>query len=236
MGRYADAQSVLEEGLAIARELGDMERVARLLQPLALAALGQGNRAAAQRYCEEGLALAREQGDRREIAAALSALAQFHRSDGALALAQPLYEQVLAIVRELGDRESIGITLLNLAMVGVGRGEPDRARSLLLEVLAIGTETGSRPVLQSLIEVSAGFATATGRYRDGAYFFGIAEAQNALTGMSRDPADEAFLQPLVAKARQALGDASAATVERDGATLSWDRALAVVRAFLETPS
>ncbi len=72
MGQYAAAQAVLEEGLAIARETGDTERVARILQPLGFAALGQGNRAAARGYLEEAVELAREQGDRREIAAAVN--------------------------------------------------------------------------------------------------------------------------------------------------------------------
>jgi tetratricopeptide (TPR) repeat protein len=233
MGRYAEAQALLEEGLGIARENGDLERVARILQPLALATLGQGNRAAARRYNEEGLTLAREQGDRREIAAALNNLAQVHRADGALDVAQPLYEQVLSLTRDLGDRESIGIATLNLAMVAVGRGGEADARARLLEALAIGRETGSRPVLQSVVEVSAGLAVAVGQWERGAIFFGAAEAQNALAEMSRDPADEAFLAPLIAKAREALGNERFVAAQRAGAALSWDETIEAVRAFLD---
>ena len=49
MGRYAEAQRYLEETLAIAREIGDRERVAAVLQPLGLACLGQGDHAAGGR-------------------------------------------------------------------------------------------------------------------------------------------------------------------------------------------
>jgi len=236
MGQYAAALAVLEEGLGIARETGDMERVARILQPLGFAALGQGNRGAARGYLEEAVVLAREQGDRREIAAAQNALAQFHRSGGDLALAQALYEQVLAITRELGDRESTGIAELNLAMVAVDRGDEAQARALLQDALSLGVETGSKPVGQSVIEVAAGLAAATHRWERGAFFFGIAEAQNTLTGMSRDPADEAFLAPLMAKARADLGADAFSAAERDGAALSWDDAIVAVRAFLSEPA
>ena len=37
-------------------------------------------------------------------------------------------------------------------------------------------------------------------------FFGVAEAQTALSGLHRDAADEAFLAPLIAKTREAMGE------------------------------
>ena len=48
MGAYADAQRYLEESLAIAREIDDRSRVAAVLQPLGMAALGQGDFATAR--------------------------------------------------------------------------------------------------------------------------------------------------------------------------------------------
>ena len=62
MGRYAEAQSYLEESLAIAREIGDSPRVAAVLQPLGMACLGLGDASSAARdYLEEAVALARAQ-------------------------------------------------------------------------------------------------------------------------------------------------------------------------------
>ena len=69
MGLYAEAQGYLEESLSIARELGHKKGVAVVLQPLAMASLGQGNLAEARGHLEEALALARELGNKREIAA-----------------------------------------------------------------------------------------------------------------------------------------------------------------------
>jgi tetratricopeptide (TPR) repeat protein len=153
MGRYPEAQGYLEESWRSPARIGDKQRVARVLQPLGLAFLGQGNLAAARRHFEEALVLARELGNKREYAAALNALAQLHRAEGELDTAEPLYRNVLALARELADRESIAIALLNLAMVSIARGFGERARAMLLEVSTIADEIGSAPLGQSAMDV-----------------------------------------------------------------------------------
>ena len=61
----------------------------------------------------------------------------------------------------------------------------------------------------------------------------MAEAQTDLTGLQRDPADDAFLAPLVAKARAALGEATFAAAERAGRTLSYAEAIEEARGWLD---
>lgn len=233
MGRYAEARRYLEECLAIARELGDKERVASALQPLGLASLGQGHLSAARGYFEEALALARELGDRRELAAALNALAQLHRVEGELDQAEPLYRDVLALARELGDRESIAIALLNLAMVSIARGSGERVGAALREVLAIVEEIGSEPLAQSALEVGAGLAAFRGQWARAARLFGAVEAHAARTGLHRDPADQAFLAPLIAAAREALGAVEFTSVEASGRALAYQQATLEARAWLD---
>jgi predicted ATPase/class 3 adenylate cyclase len=233
MGRYADAQPYLEESLAIAREIGDKRRIAAVLQPLGLAALGRGDAAKARGYLEDALAMARELGDRLQVAAALNALAQQHRLEGKLSDAEPLYEQVVALATELGDRESIAIGVLNLAMVSIMQGAADRVRRMLLEVLSIAQEIGSKRVGQSVLEVTAGFAAAQAEWILAARFFGSAEEQARQTGLSRDPADEAFLARHIAEAREAAGEAAFATADAKGRALAYDDAIREVRAWLQ---
>jgi predicted ATPase/class 3 adenylate cyclase len=236
MARYEEAQEYLEESLAIARETADRRMVAMVLQPLGLASMGQGKLAAARGHLEEALALARALGDKRELAAALNAAAQLARLQGKLDAAEPLYADVVALARELDDRESIAIGLLNLAMVSVGRGVVDRARSMLLEVIAIAEETGSKPVGQSVFEVSAGLAASLEEWGHAARFYCVAEAQTGETGLHRDPADEAFLAPLMEKTRKALGAVAFAEAQRGGRTLSYEDTLADVREWLSRRS
>jgi predicted ATPase len=236
MGRFGEAIGYLEECLTIARELGDKGRIAVALQYLGMASLGEGDWATARGYLEEGLALAQAQGDKLELAGAINALAQLDRAEGSLETAEPLYEKVLALAHELGDRETIAVALLNLAMVAVGRRSADRARRMLLEVIEIAEETGSKRVEQSVLEVCAGLATSNLEFEFAARCYGAVEAQTAQTQLQRDPADEAFLAPLIAKARQALGAGKFATAKDGGRALSYEQAIGEARTWLKGAS
>ena len=233
VGRYGEAQKHLEESLAIARELGDQRRIAGALQPLGMACLGQGHFATARAHLEEALALERELGDKRNLAAAMNALAQLHRIEGGLDTAELLYRNVLDIARETDDRESRAIGLLNLAMVAISRRAAEDARDMLVEVSEIAEATGSHRVGLSLLEVGAGLASLNSEWDRAARLFGAAEAQNATTGLHRDPADEAFLAPLMDKVRNALGPATFAATEEAGRAMSYADTMAEAREWLE---
>jgi hypothetical protein len=177
--------------------------------------------------------MAQQLGNKRELAAAFNGLAQLHRVEGELDAAEPLYEKVVALARDLGDRDSVAIGLLNLAMVAIGCEAGDRARAMLLEVLAIVRESGSKRLGQSVLEVAAGLAAMRGDSERAARFYGTAEAQTTAIGLQRDPGDEAFLAPLIAKARTALGAAPFAAAETAGRACSYDDSVIEVRAWLE---
>jgi tetratricopeptide (TPR) repeat protein len=196
--------------------------------------LGQGDSAKARQYLEEALALARESGNKHQIAAALNALGQLTRLEGRLDEAEPLYANVLALAREQGNRESTAFALLNLAMASIGRRRASGVQAMLLEALAIADDLGSMPAGQSVLEVSAGLGALNEDWESVALFFGAAEAQAAATGLCRDPADEAFLAPLVAQARAALGASAFSGVESAGRALAYEAAIGKVRAWLQT--
>jgi tetratricopeptide (TPR) repeat protein len=232
MGRYPEAQRYLEESLAIARELGDTARIAAALQPLGMAFLGQGNFAGARSHLEEALALARDLGDRREIAAAMNAIAQLYRIEGELDEAERLYESALELARELDDGEVLAVGLLNLAMVSICRRSEDKAREMLLQVIAIAQSIRSQRVGLSGVEVSAGLAALCEDWESTARFYGAAEAHNGSTGLHRDPADEAFLAPLMARCREALDPAAFEAEEAKGRALAYDEVMGQARAWL----
>jgi predicted ATPase/class 3 adenylate cyclase len=234
MGGYDEARGYLEESLSIARERGDMGRVGIVLEELGAVYSGQGDLTAARRHLEEALSLALELGNKREVSASANALAQLHRMQGDLDAAEPLYEQMLMLARELDDRESIAIGLLNLAMVAIARGSGERARDRLLEATVIAVEIGSKPAGQSALEVAAGLGALRGEWEHSARFFGSAEAQMAQTGIKRDPSDEAFLAPLIANARKALGAPAFSAAESAGRGRGYDVAIADARAWLQS--
>jgi hypothetical protein len=138
---------------------------------------------------------------------------------------------MVALVREIGDQENIAIGLLNRAMVAISRHSSRAAGALLLEVLAINDEIQSRAVGQSVLEASCGLAALEQDWARATRLFGAAEAQSALTGLHRDPADEAFVAPRVASARKAMG-ASFEAAEAGGRALGYANAIAETRAWL----
>ncbi|MEO8537654.1 MAG: tetratricopeptide repeat protein, partial [Betaproteobacteria bacterium] len=235
MGRYEQAQHHLEQCLAIARTLDDKVRISAVLQPLGLALLGRGEFASARRHLQEGLELAEELGTPREIAGALNALAQTARAEGDLATAEPLYARVLGIARESSDVDIIAVSLLNLAMVAIVGKSTAAARDMLVEVLRIVDESGLKPAALSLLEVSAGLAATCAQWTRAVRFFGVVEAQMAETGLHRDPADEAFLAPLIESALAHLGAGGFAEASAAGRALTYDQAIAELRAWLEQP-
>jgi len=232
MGRYGEAHQYLEESLSIAKQIEDKERAAMVLEELGVVCTGQGNLAEAREYLEEALNLALHLRNKRALASALNALAQLDRMEYRLDAAERLYERVLALARELEDQEPIAIGLLNLAMVSIGRGSRDRALETLAEALTIAAAIGSKRAGQSGLEVSAGLLASSGEWERAAILFGAAEAQMAHTGLRRDPADEVFLAPLIAKTRGALGEPAFAAAKVAGRALAYDVALAQARASL----
>jgi predicted ATPase/class 3 adenylate cyclase len=232
MGRYAEARPRLEESLAIAREIGDRWLSASITTALGLAAVGQDDRAVARGYFEEGIVLSRQCGNKRELACAFNGLAQLDRMEGALDAADKLYREALALMRELEDRETAAIVLLNLAIVAIGRRSPGQAQEILREVLAISIEMQSKPTGQCVLDVCATLAALCEEWSRAARFFGIVEAQAERTGYHRDPSDEAFLAPFMAKARTVLGEDTFNGAEAEGRAISYDAAIDEARSWL----
>lgn len=234
MGKYREARASLEESLVIARELGDKKAVAAILQPLGLATLAVGNLVAALEYLEEALSLASERGDKRELCAAVIALGQLRSVEGRSDLARPLFERAVEIARENADSETIAIGLVNLAMASIAAAEQKQAAAMLLEVIDIATQLNSRRVGQSALEVCAALAASSGEWEDAARLYGGAEAHAVTTALRRDPADEAFLAPIMARTRQALGETAFSATETKGRARAYDEVIAQARARLLT--
>ncbi len=139
---FGPARALLEESLAISRDLGDREGIARALNTLGNVAIEQGDYSAAQALYEESLAVRRELGDRHGMAAPLCNLGIVAYGRRDFTAARALSEEGLAISRELGDRGRIADALNNLGNVAIEQGDYPAARALIEGSLAIGRELG----------------------------------------------------------------------------------------------
>jgi predicted ATPase len=133
---WAAAQSLFEEALALARELGDKGGIAESVYGLGTLAWHHGDLAAARAWEEERLALARELGDRRVIASALNRLGNIANRQGDYAAGLALLEESLAMKRELGDTQGILTCLYCIAVLAFRQGDYRAARALYEECLA----------------------------------------------------------------------------------------------------
>ena len=232
MGRYADAMPPLLECLVIARETGDTAREAAVLQPLGMAANGLGDTDAARRYAGDAVAAARTLGNARQLASACIALAQLDRMGGRFDAAISAYGEALSLARGFGDQEYIAAAQLNLAMVHLTQGDVAPARGLLQDVITIAAQIGSRPAAIGVLDVACGLAVLAGDMHQAALLHGLAEAENAQSGIHRDAADEAFLEPFMAAARLSLG-AGFDAAQQAGRTAGFDTVWAGLLAWLD---
>ena len=233
MGRHEIAEGYLKTGLSIARDLGDDRSIVEALNLLAWVFIWQGRLADARRYIEDLIPLARRT-EPNELVVSLAQLADICRLEGDLATAESLFQEALALAREHGNLRQALFSLLCLASLSIRCGSNDRARTMLLEAFLILDQTGSRPLGANLLEIAAGLAASYGDWGRSAQLYGNAAAQWKRIGMRTEPADEAFIAPLIARAREALGADAFALAEAPGQAVPYEAALADARAWLES--
>ena len=100
---------------------------------------------------------------------------------------------------------------------------------MLFEVFSIAEEIGSKRLGQAMLDISAGLGAYLEEWERPARFYGASETQMEQMGLHRYPVDEAFLAPLIARAREALGEAAFAAAEAAGRALSCEESTAEAR-------
>src|SRR6266480_7243552 len=116
--------SLLEESLAISRNVGDKMGLAACLRLSGQLALSQGNAAEGSSLAEETLALFRETGHRQGISLSLCLLAKVEAKQGNYQAAHKAYEQSLATAsRGMDDMGLVASCLEGLAAAVAAQGE-----------------------------------------------------------------------------------------------------------------
>jgi class 3 adenylate cyclase/tetratricopeptide (TPR) repeat protein len=140
-GEYAAAVQQVDEGITIAREIGDLRGEGRLLNVLGLITLDQKDPTTARIIFEQALAIAREIGERLCEAQPLNSLGNTAGSEGDYSAAQSYFEQALKIARETGNRRGESLVLGNLGWVVCVQGDfrsgeayYDQQRTIALEI------------------------------------------------------------------------------------------------------
>jgi non-specific serine/threonine protein kinase len=143
-GDFVRAQSLLDEGAALARGLADWSAVAFALGIRALAALEQGDLTACARIATEGQEAARNAAKPWAAGPAVSCLAYLAMHEGDLDRAGRLHEEVLELGRQQGEKWALGVVLTDLALLRVVQQRYEEARALCTQGITLYQEFGDR--------------------------------------------------------------------------------------------
>jgi non-specific serine/threonine protein kinase len=224
-GRYAEAQSHLEESLARFLELGDKHQIASALQTLGEVVAEQGDVGAAQQRFAEALPIFRESADRAGMAGLLLSQGEIARVQGDHERAAALYLQALALAQQIGDHRRQMIVLYNLGQVTLHQGDPVRAAALFRNSLTLAQTLTNKLAIAHCVAALAGAAGASGQLERAARLSGTAEALFASIGARMDLADRLQYDRSLAAVRGLLNEKGFAAASAEGRAMSMEQAI-----------
>ena len=143
-GQPGAALPLIEQGLDLARRLGQPHLTARLLSARAFATNVEGDPAGAARDNAEALRLARQAGDRLQAGTLLCNLSDYELWTGDLDAARRHLTESLDIARELDARNNAVIGTFNLGLAEYLAGSPVAAEALFTESLELARRMGMK--------------------------------------------------------------------------------------------
>ena len=143
-GLYIEAKELYQQGLNIAKELGNKDGVATALNLLGSIEYRTGNYDKAKELCQQSLNIVKELGDKQGVAIGLHTLGVIEASRGNYDKAEELLQQSLNIAKELGHKHTVAKALHNLGTVETSRGNYDKAEELYRQSLKIKRELGDK--------------------------------------------------------------------------------------------
>ena len=224
-GEIKRAQSLLEESVAIRRQLGDKSALAASLRHLGTLLFDRNDLEGTRVHYEESLRLFREAGDEAGVAGTLNnlgVLATVHERWDTAAI---FYEEALSFFRGYGDIQGIARALMNLGEVRMMQDKLVEAEELLKESFVLFQEIGSQWDIAYVLEGLAHVKTYRGSPGDAARLLGAAEALRETLGAPRPPNEVEPHERHVARARSAMDPAGFTTAWNEGREMTIESAL-----------
>ncbi len=144
VGELQSAIAYYEQGLALARSIGDRAREAKLQGDLGSAYRVLGQRERSITLYENALAISHEIGDRREECRQLGHLGRVYGALGRFTQAIEAHKKAIEIARKINNRQLEGYNLGTLGNVYRALGQFETARTLYEMALKIAYEIGER--------------------------------------------------------------------------------------------
>jgi tetratricopeptide (TPR) repeat protein len=138
-GEVGESTPLLEQSLALYRELGDKVGQANTMVQLSS---NSGNLERATAFARESLILYRELGDLSGMATSLTRLARLTFWSGDLFSPLPWLEEALSICRQLGDQASEEEALIASGVLAYWQGNYQQAKAYYAEALSLSEKLG----------------------------------------------------------------------------------------------
>jgi len=218
LGDGPAAIAYAEEGLALARELGDPYDLGRANYAVGLAWAFSGDAARATIPYEEAVSLLRQSGVTSWEALALAELGDNRLMTGDVAAAVPLLDEALALHRRIEFPLDIALALGERAHAARMQGDQVLAARLFAESIGVAEEIGSERVLIGAVAGLAGVALALGQAERAVRLLGAVEAAGQTSSVGRI-AHAAHTARITAEARAALAEPAFVVAWDEGRSL-----------------
>jgi len=221
-GEFTRALQLSDEGIAIARELGDNQLLANLITGRGATVLSLGGDGRPD--LEESLRLGREVGNPSFIATALQNLGYLELTTGDTPAARARLEEALAIHRELREPAEIAFVSSNLGFLCHLAGEQTHAAHLFSEVVRSAHRDGARILLAKGL---LGAALTTPEPEAAARLHGSADALQRQLSEALDPFVSGVRDADQDRRRTQLGEAAFLAAYAAGRDLQREDAIAL---------
>jgi non-specific serine/threonine protein kinase len=192
-GDFARAETLIEEGVALAHGTGEPVWEAIGLGIGTMAAMERGDAEAAARRADASAAAARRAGEPWLDMFSVTYHAYEALYAGDVDRASALHETGLALARAQGELWGMSIVLFDLALLRLVQHRHDEARALGSEAIALGRQFGDRRAMAWGLGVLAGADAAQGRSVRAARLRGAMEALLESIGSAPQPTYTALI-------------------------------------------
>jgi non-specific serine/threonine protein kinase len=238
-GELAAAKPLVDEGLALAREVGDPLLLSDLLAGRGMLAYKEGDLQRADALHAEAEIFVRCLGvedavGRVRVASSLSDRANVAASAGETTLAIDRFTEAIAMSRVPGGAWARSHALGGLGVVRFLQGDVLEAAVGFAETLALAWMLHDHPYLARLFWAIGAVAARSNRPDVAARLLGAADAADARTGGAIWPLDREIADWCLARLETDLGAAALAELRRAGTALSLEDGVAIAYATAET--
>jgi predicted ATPase/DNA-binding CsgD family transcriptional regulator len=227
------AAALLEEGLALGRQIGDEDGTAWALHGLARVARDRSDHERTIAVAEESLIYFAKAQDVGGSAYSLYLLADVARDRGDTERAIALYQEGAARAQAVGDAWGGARVLFGWGNLASVQENYDQAAALYREGLVLGASLAAKWVIALCLWGLVGVLGAQGKAQRAARLYGAEQALHAELGLRprRDPS--AFARG-VATVRAALGEGGFTALATEGGAMSLEQAVAYALAADDT--